>query len=618
MKSMMNKLIFVLIGSFMSLQLFARPEVERVEPPFWWIGMNEPNLQLMVHGENIAEAEVMFDSEDIKLLDVKKTDNPNYCFVDLYVTSDAKPGIYKLIFKQDGKSNEIEYEFKRRKPGSEKRQGFDASDVIYLLMPDRFANGDPSNDNMPGMKEKTDRSNPDGRHGGDIKGIEQNLDYLRELGITALWINPLLENNSPKYSYHGYGITDFYKIDPRYGTMDDYLRLVEECHNNDIKVIIDMVFNHCGLHHWWLDDMPARDWIHHYPGFEQTNFRTGTVIDPHASEYDRKKTTDGWFVKAMPDLDQDNQLLANYLIQNSIWWIEYADLDGIRMDTYPYADKEYMAEWMKRIHAEYPNFYVVGESWLEHPGMVAWWQENSNVKNSYKSNLVTLFDFPVYYSMGRAFTEKNGWTTGIARLYETLSQDFLYNDPNDLVIFADNHDTDRFFTRIEEDTDDFKMAMAFLLTTRGIPMIYYGTEIGMTGYEHDGHGHIREDFPGGWAEDERNAMSASGRTEPENEMFDFLQNLLNWRKDNKVVREGKLTHFIPENGTYVYFRHNDDGCIMVILNNSDKQQMLDKDKYEECMKRYSTGKDIISGKKIDSLEEIKVPAKTAMVIELSK
>ena len=616
-RSNLKKSIFLFILCVFGLQTLAQPRVERVEPPFWWVGMNEPALQLMVYGENIANAKVMFDYEHIDLVGVKKTDNPNYWFINLFVSPDAEPGTYKLIFQQDGQSLEYDYEFKERRPGSEERNGFDASDVIYLLMPDRFANGDPSNDNMPGMLEKADRSNPDGRHGGDLAGIEQNLPYLKDLGATALWINPMLESNMPDYSYHGYAITDFYKLDPRYGSNVDYVKFVEDCHKEDIKVIMDMVFNHCASEHWWMKDMPAEDWIHHYPDFVQTNFRTGTVIDPHASEYDRKKTTDGWFVKTMPDLNQDNEFLATYLIQNSIWWIEYANLDGIRMDTYPYADKEFMAEWMKRINYEYPNFNVVGESWVEPVGMVAWWQEGSNVKNRYYSNLRTLFDFPMYYTLGRAFNEENGWSEGIARLYETLSQDFLYYDPNSLVIFADNHDTDRFFSKIGEDKDDYKIAMAFLMTTRGIPLIYYGTEIGMTGFEHEGHGMIREDFPGGWPEDTISAFTGGDRTGLQNDMHAYLQNLMNWRKSNEVVQHGKLTHFIPEDGTYVYFRHNEQGCVMVILNNSDEDQNLDTVKYQECMKDYDSGREIIRGNKIKDLDEIMVPAKAAMIIELS-
>ncbi len=618
MKSMLKRSFIILFLSLLVFPLRAQPKIDKVEPPFWWVGMNEPSLQLMVYGENIANAKVMFDYEHIDLVGVKKTENPNYWFVDLFVSPDAQAGKYKLIFQQNGEDLEYEYEFRERRQGSRERAGFDASDVIYLLMPDRFANGDQSNDNMPGMKEQADRSNPDGRHGGDLKGIEDNLEYLQDLGVTTLWVNPLLENNMPEYSYHGYAITDFYKVDPRYGSNEDYLNFIQKCHSEDIKVVMDMVFNHCGLEHWWMKDIPSADWIHHYPDFVQTNFRTGTVIDPHASKYDRDKTTDGWFVATMPDLNQDNEYLANYLIQNSIWWIENADLDGIRMDTYPYADKEFMADWMKRINYEYPDFNVVGESWLEHVGMLAWWQEGSNVKSRYYSNLKNLFDFPMYYTLGKAFNEENGWSQGIARLYETLSQDFLYYDPNSLVIFADNHDTDRFFTKIEEDPETFKLAMAFLMTTRGIPMIYYGTEIGMTGFEHEGHGFIREDFPGGWPDDERNAMTASGRTEQENELYNYLQNLMKWRKDAGLMENAKLTHFIPEDGTYVYFRHNNTDCLMVILNNTDEQRILSTENYAECMKDFTSGKDIVSGANFKKLDVIQVPAKTAMIIELLK
>ncbi len=609
-----------LITLLLSMNLFstAQIKVDRVEPPFWWIGMNDKHLQLLIYGDNISETDVITEKEDIQIKRIIEVENPNYLFLDLEIDEDADQGIYNIIFKQDTNIYKHKYLLKRRRHGSSERKGFSSSDVIYLLMPDRFSNGDPANDDIHGMLEKADRSNPDGRHGGDLKGIENHLDYFKKLGVTTIWINPVFENNMPEYSYHGYSITDFYKIDPRFGTNKKYKDLVQKCHENNLKVIMDMVFNHCGSYHWWMDDLPSEDWIHQFDEFTQTNFRAGTITDPHASDYDRKKMTDGWFVKTMPDLNQDNELMANYLIQNSIWWIEYANLNGIRMDTYPYADKEFMAEWMAGINEEYPDFNVVGESWLSSAPMVAYWQDNSNVKDDYKSNLNTVFDFPLYYTIDKAFTEPNTWDKGIVRLYETLSHDFLYNNTNNLVIFADNHDTDRFFTTIEEDPDDYKLAIAFLMTTRGIPLIYYGTEIGMTGYEHKGHGDIRKDFPGGWPKDKESAFNAPDRDDLQNEMFSYLQKLLKWRQNKDVIHTGKLKHFIPENGVYVYFRYNDEDTVMVIINNSDKSQKINAERYAECLEGYYRGNEIISGSQITDLENISIPEKSAIIIELIK
>ncbi len=614
------KVLFIFIMLlFVNYSFSNKYNLERVEPPFWWVGMQDKNLQLLVYGKNISETQPQIDYKGVILKKVIKAENPNYLFLNLEITADAVAGSFRINFVKEKKVFQTyKYELKNRKAGSKERKGFNSSDVIYLMMPDRFSNGDASNDNIQEMKEKADRSIPNGRHGGDLQGIKNKLDYLADLGITAIWINPVFENNMPAYSYHGYAITDFYKIDPRFGTNNDYVELVEDSHKKGIKIIMDMIFNHCGSGHWWMSDLPSQDWLNQWDKFTRTNYRAGVTTDPYASDYDNAKLLSGWFDITMADMNQNNELLANYLTQNSIWWIEYAGLDGIRMDTYPYSYKDFMADWMKRILQEYPDFNVVGESWLPVASSVAYWQENTKNPDGYQSNLTNVFDFPMMYAMGEAFVEKDSWDKGIVKIYDILGQDFVYANPNKLVIFADNHDGDRFFTKINENLDDFKLAMAFLLTSRGIPEIYYGTEILMTGHENRGHGDIRKDFPGGWQGDTTDAFTAEGRTKQQNEAFDYLKKLLIWRKNNEIIHTGKLKHFIPENGVYVYFRYNKNESVMVLLNNSDKEQEIKTDRFAECLKGFNSGKGIISGKEINDLSIIKIPAKTAKIIELGK
>ncbi len=621
MKPLFNQRIILLAIAllFLNFSFAENSELKKVEPPFWWAGMEVQELQLLVYGTDISENSVEINYPGVELLEIIKTENPNYLFLNLGISDKAKAGKFQINFINKNKIiHSYEYELKVRKAGSKEREGFNSSDVIYLIMPDRFSNGNPEDDDMPGMLEKANRKNPNGRHGGDIKGIANHIDYFKDLGVTALWLNPVFENNMPKYSYHGYAITDFYKVDSRFGSNEDYKKLIEDCHKNGIKMIKDMVFNHCGLGHWWMNDLPQQDWVHQFPEFTRSNYRGGTVTDPYVSDYDKTKMLSGWFDTSMPDLNQKNKLLANYLIQNSIWWIEYAGLDGIRMDTYPYSYKEFMADWMLRINIEYPNFNVVGESWLSSASAVAYWQENANNRDGYKSHLPSVFDFPLMFAIGHAFTENNTWDNGIVRLYDALGQDFLYGNPNELVVFADNHDTDRFFTKIDEDYDDFKNAMTFLLTTRGTPLIYYGTEILMTGHENRGHGDIRKDFPGGWSGDKNNAFTKEGRNHKQNDAFRFMRKLLNYRKNNEVLQSGKLVHFIPEDGVYVYFRYNDESAVMVVISNNEELIKLKTKKYSEILKNYKTGTNILNGQKIDDLGNISITPKNSMIVELEK
>jgi glycosidase len=607
--------LLILFGISTSLQS-QEIELKKVEPPFWWIGMNDPTLQLLVYGKGISLTNPVIKYKDVEITNTRSVANPNYLFIDLEINAKARPGIINIEFKEGKKvSAEYSYELKPRAEGSARRKGFDQSDAIYLLFPDRFANGDPTNDAVDGMLEKADRSNPNGRHGGDIKGIVDKLDYIKDLGYTAIWFNPLLENNMPAYSYHGYAITDFYNVDARFGTNEDYKAMVDKMHQMDMKVIMDMIFNHCGSEHWFIKDLPSDDWIHQFPEFTRSNFRGGTVFDPYASDHDRKIFQEGWFDTTMPDLNQDNEFLLNYLIQNSIWWIEYVGLDGIRMDTYPYPFEEGMAKWAERVLEEYPGFSMVGEVWLGNPSQVAAWQADGNVGNGYQSHLPYVFDFPLYDAFKPAFTENSSWSSGIVKMYDLLTQDYLYANPQDIVVFADNHDGDRIYSKLGENLDNFKLAMTFLCTTRGLPQIYYGTEVLMTGLEHNGHGDIRQDYPGGWTGDAKNAFTGEGLTDDEKKAQQFMQKLLNWRKDKTVIHQGKLKHFIPVDGMYVYFRYDNDNIVMIILNTSDKDIDFNMAYFAEMLDGYTYGRNILSGK-THELKKFEVPAKAPMVLEI--
>lgn len=591
----------------------------RVEPPSWWAGMKHDQLQLLVYGKDISGLKVEFKYNGILLKEVIKTENPNYLFLTLSLGKKLQPGKFDFNFTSNGnKVYSYSYEIKKRRAGSAERTGFSPKDVIYLLMPDRFANGDPSNDNMPGMLEQADRSKPSGRHGGDIAGIRKNLDYFNDLGITSLWINPLLENNNKAFTYHGYAITDFYKIDPRYGTNDDYSALVSEAHKKGLKVIMDMVFNHCGINHWFINDLPAKNWIHQFPEYTRSNFRAESLTDPYASEADRNRMIQGWFDTNMPDLDQRNPQLKEYLIQNSIWWIEFADLDGIRLDTQPYPYKEMTAEWTKRVFTEYPAFNMVGEAWMQKESMTAYYQKDAIVGDGYNSGMPSVTDFPMYNAMTRAFTENEGWAEGMARLYYVLAQDFLYANADYNLIFLDNHDLNRYFNTIGNDLPTLKMAMAFLLTTRGIPQIYYGTELLMDGKESDGHGEIRKDFPGGWPGDPVNAFTKQGRTEPQNEAWNYLQKLLKLRKGNNALNSGTMMHFIPENGIYAYFRKSGEQTVMVVINRNDQEKIVKMARFAECTTGYTSGFDLVTGRSVSMGPEMSFPARTVTIYELKK
>ena len=610
-----RRLFSLVLLAAMALTQGMGQTLERIEPPSWFSGMNEKSLQLMVYGKEIGSFDIKADYPGVEVKTVIKTDNPNYLFVNLDISPGALPGTIKLTFTRGKASLNHDYPLLEKPAG--KARGFDGSDVIYLLMPDRFSNGDPSNDNVEGMAERNNRDNPGGLHGGDLKGIGNSLGYLKNLGVTGIWLNPFLENNQPSYSYHGYSTTNFYRVDPRYGTNEEFRQLVAGVHDKGMKVVMDMIFNHCGSGHWWMKDLPARDWIHQFDRFTRTNYKASTYMDPYAAESDRRLMEEGWFDVTMPDLNQSNPLVENYLTQNSLWWIAWAGIDGIRMDTYPYPEPDIMSRWVKRVTDEFPGFFVVGEVWYDDPAHTSYWALNKENSDGYRSNLPSLTDLPLCFSTHRAFTLP-GANEGMTDLYNLLSQDFLYPEPHRNVVFLDNHDMTRFFTETGKSIDNFKMGLSFILTTRGIPQIYYGTEIIMEGDKKRGDGYLREDFPGGWPGDKKNAFTGENLTPDEKQAYEFTTNLLNWRKGKEVIHTGRLKHYVPENGVYVYFRYDSDESVMVIINRSDEKRNLPTARFAESLNGYNSGTEITTGRTIEDLSSIGLSPRTAMIIELKK
>ena len=597
--------------------LFSQIKIDRLEPANWWIGMEHQDIQLMVYGKDIATFQPKISSPNISLNQIIQVQNPNYLFLEITIHSRAKAGTIPIDF-YDKKTKVTSFPFQllNRKRTADEIVGFDASDAIYLITPDRFVNGDASNDDVVGMRQKANRADKGGRHGGDIAGMEKSLDYIKDLGFTSIWLNPVLENDMEIYSYHGYSTTDFYKVDPRFGTNKSYQQFAEKARAKGLKLIMDMIVNHCGSFHWWMNDLPSDDWINQWENYTQTNHRKTVLQDPYVSDLDKKIFTDGWFVPTMPDLNARNPLFAKYLIQNSIWWVEYLGLSGIRMDTYPYPDMNFMTEWTEAMMKEYPNLNIVGEEWYEHPTIVSYWQKGKNNPNGYTSELKSVMDFPLQVTMSKALTEEPTWKTGWIGVYEMLALDYLYPDPMNLVIFPDNHDMSRIFTQVGEDYDLFKQAMIFTLTMRGIPQLYYGTEILMENSESGDHGIIRSDFPGGWKGDSVDAFSGKGLTAQQQEAKDFVTMLLQWRKTAAVIHEGKLMHFIPENGIYVYFRYNDAQKVMVIFNKNKVETEIDLARYAEMLEGKTTGKDVLSGKTFDMKNKIKVAGNSGTILEL--
>jgi len=602
---------------FLLITAFTFAQIDRVEPPFWYEGMNKSEVQVMFYGKNIAQNSVAV-SNNVVITNILKTENPNYLFVSID-TKNVKAQELQFTFTNGKKSFKRSYEIKKRKPNSALRKSFDASDVMYLLMPDRFANGNPNNDSSADLQEKADRSLPGGRHGGDIQGIINNLDYLKELGITSIWSTPMCEDNDKGYSYHTYGQSDVYKIDARYGTNEEYKKLADEMHKRNMKLVKDYVTNHWGAEHWMFKDMPTYDWFHQFPGYKQSNYRMTTQYDTNASKIDAKLCMDGWFVPSMPDLNQSNPLVLNYLVQNAIWWIEYADLDGFRVDTYSYNDKEGIAKWTKAITDEYPYFNIVGEVWMHDQAQISYWQKDSPIAKiqSYNSYLPSVMDFTLHDAFGTVFNENNAdWFNGTIKIYDNFVNDFLYDNPNNLLIFLENHDTSRFNHIYQNDFKKYQLGMTIMATMRGIPQLYYGSEIGMAGDKGKGDADIRQDFPGGWKGDSNNAFLANGRTAEQTKYFDFSKKILNWRKNKTVIHSGKFTHYIPENNVYVYFRYNDTETVMVVINNATDSKNINLERFKESIKEFTSGKDILSDKIIDLKKELTIEGKTSMILEL--
>ena len=635
----MKKILLIALATLWVAGAWAAPKmpafrVNRIEPTNWFVGMKNPSVQLMVYGENIRNAEVKTDYAGVKIDSVVRLDSPNYLLVYLNIAG-AQPGTMKIDFTIGKLTMQVKYDLKAREMSGDRRMGFTNADVLYMLMPDRFANGNPANDRVKGMRSQVcDRNKPSYRHGGDLEGIRQHLDYLNDLGVTALWFTPVLENDSPESpwndTYHGYATTNYYRVDPRFGTNADYRRLVDEAHSKGLKVVMDMIFNHCGFEHPWVADMPSNDWFNTHEwlkesngtsdtrgtNFLRTSYKLAPVLDPYASKVDKKETVEGWFVSTMPDLNQNNPHVMNYLIQNSIWWIETVGIDGIRMDTYPYAFAGPMSRWMKTIDEEYPNFNVVGETWFEEPPYTAAWQRDSKIakENSY---LKTVMDFSFYACMDSARIEQtDGQWRGFNRVYNSLVFDYLYPNPSSVMAFIENHDTDRY---LKDGKDDLtlKQALALLLTINRIPQLYYGSEVLMNGTKRITDGNVRKDFPGGFPGDDHNAFTAQGRSKEENDMFNWLRALLHWRKGpgNDLITKGKQTQFLPHNGIYVVARQYAGKTVMTIVNGTNQNATMPVKRYAEVIGSAITARDIPTNSHVSLVSDITLTPRQTLVLE---
>ncbi len=615
----MKKFLLALTLMAQVFQANAQVKINKIDPTDWYVGMKDPTLQLMVYGQGICDAEVSTDYPGVKVDSLVRLDSPNYLLVYLNLDG-AKAGQLPLTFTLKGKKKKMNYTLKDREMSGEQRMGFTNRDVLYMLMPDRFANGNVKNDAFKTMQDATcDRQAPSLRHGGDLEGIRQHLDYFNELGVTALWLTPVLENDRPadngKYStYHGYATTDYYRVDPRFGTNADYRNLVGEAHAKGLKVVMDMIFNHCGDYHPWNKDMPSADWFNHPHYGLQTSYKLTPVLDPYASKIDMAETVDGWFVSSMPDLNQRNPHVMTYLIQNSKWWIETVGIDGIRMDTYPYADREAMARWMTALDTEYPNFNTVGETWVTEPAYTAAWQKDSKLSET-NSYLKTVMDFAFFDRINMAKNEDtDDWWKGMNRIYNVLCYDYLYENPRSVMAFIDNHDTDRFLGD-GQDTDALKQALALLLTIDRIPQLYYGTEILMNGTKAVTDGNVRKDFPGGFPGDAHNAFTAAGRSAEQNAMFEWLSRLLHWRQTSDVIAQGTQVQFIPWQGVYVIARQHQGRTVLTVINGKKAEATMTVKRYAEVIGSHATGRDVITGASVDLTKDVKLAPRQALIIE---
>ena len=629
----------VMLGATLSMS--AANKINRIEPTNWFVGMKNPQVQLMVYGKNIRSAEVSIDYPGVRIDSLVRLDSPNYLLVYMNV-KDAKAGTMQLKFAGRGVKQTVPYTLNNRKMSGEKRQGFTNADVLYMLMPDRFASSGADHSNIKGLDPYIfNRKEPSMRHGGDLNGIRQHLDYFKDLGVTALWFTPVLENNGTELgkqsSYHGYATTDYYRVDPRFGSNEEYAQLIDEAHQKGLKVVMDMIFNHCGFRHPWVSDIPSHDWLNTpewlapenqannkktktidgtaqvNDKYLQTSYKLTPVLDPYASEIDLKETVDGWFTPAMPDLNQRNPHVITYLIQNSEWWIETAGIDGIRMDTYPYADRAAMAHWMDVLNHEYPNFNTVGETWVTEPAYTAAWQKDSKLTTQ-NSNLKTVMDFAFFDRINAAKKEESDRGAGFNRVYNSLCYDYLYADPSHVMAFIENHDTDRFLEE-GQDTLALKQALALLLTINRIPQLYYGTEVLMNGVKKLTDGYVRCDFPGGFPGDAQNAFTREGRTKEQNQMFNWLSRLLHWRQGNKLITEGKQTQFAPVDGVYVVARTLNGKSVLTVINGTSREKKMHIARYAEIIKDATSAKNILTGRSIDLTKDVTLTPRATMILE---
>ena len=624
----MRKFLLSLSFIMTALGMNAAVKIDRVEPTDWYVGMKDPSLQLMVYGEGIREAQVSTDYPGVRVDSLVRLDSPNYLLVYLDL-SGAQPGEMKLRFTMGKSKKEVSYRLKARAMAGEERKGFSNADVLYMLMPDRFAQGKDHKARVKGMNPYVeDRSKPSLRHGGDLQGIRDHLDYFTQLGVTALWLTPVLENNSPdgkdgSSTYHGYATTNYYRVDPRFGTNEDYRELIADAHAKGLKVVMDMIFNHCGFEHPWVKDLPSRDWLNtpewlsgkeeDKAKYLQTSYKLTPVLDPYAAEVDKRETVDGWFVPSMPDLNQRNPHVIKYLIQNSVWWIETVGIDGIRMDTYPYADREAMALWMKTLEREYPNFNTVGETWVTEPAYTAAWQKDSKL-SSINSYLKTVMDFAFYDRVNMAAREEtDDWWQGMNRVYNTLCYDYLYANPSSVLAFIENHDTDRFL-RNGTDTLALKQALALLLTINRTPQLYYGTEILMNGTKEVTDGNVRKDFPGGFPGDKANCFTAEGRTRAQNDMFNWLSRLLHWRQGNEAIINGKQVQFTPRKGVYVIARQAKGQNVLTIVNGTSSPAQMEVKRYAEIIGQATEATDILTGRKVALDKDVALQPRETLVL----
>jgi glycosidase len=593
--------------------------VERIEPANWWIGMVHHQVELMVHGTGIAATTPRIGRAGVELVDVQRTDNPNYLFVTVDIAADAAPGEVAIDFVERGNVVATKaWRIDAREPGSAQRRGFTDADAIYLVTPDRFADGDPSNDRVPGLREAANRGDPNGRHGGDLAGIRRHLDYIASMGFTQLWITPVLENDQPEHSYHGYAITDLYRTDPRMGSNEDYRALSREAKAQGIGLVMDVVLNHIGSGHWWMRDLPAKDWINHPGEYVETNHRRTTIQDPHAAPEDRERFVAGWFTRSMPDLNQRNPHLARYLVQNTLWWIESAGLSGIREDTFGYADTGFLSTWAKAVLDEYPRFSMVGEEWSANPATVAHWQRGKANPDGHVPYMPSMMDFPVHIALRGALSQPEGGDTGWTNVYEALSNDFLYPDPGALVLFAENHDTPRLLAQLDGDVASWKLAMAFVATTRGTPQFYYGSEVLLRGPKERHDGELRADMPGGWADDAADAFTGAGLSAAQRDAQDWIRALFNWRKRTPLLHDGKLVHYAPQDGVYVYFRCDDRGTVMVALNRNPRTTPLALARFARFLPPGARAREALDGKPVALGTSLELPAESATILEIRR